>query len=291
MCGQLERAPSSGREHLQAYVVFPVQRTLAALRQACEGHAPHFEAARGTHQECIRYCSKEETRLGGPWFWGETPSDGGADNGTAQAARRVAALAPDHSFTDLLTHEETASYCAKYMRAAEMVYHAARAAARPRFDPLASLHPWETTVLRHLNAPPSDRHLLWIFEEQGRAGKSTFARHLTTLFRTVVFDGAGHLPDLMYIWFQQHEKAQLVIVDFPRSCLISQPYVTFLETLKNLHGTSTKYQSRPFSWHHIHVLVFANSPCPRGSFSADRLASTHWRIDPSTLDGLVLVNY
>lgn len=67
--GQLERAPTTGRLHLQAYVELASKRTLSVLSDWLPG--AHFEIARGTAAANIEYCSKSDTRVDGPWEYGD----------------------------------------------------------------------------------------------------------------------------------------------------------------------------------------------------------------------------
>ncbi len=71
---QLESG-ENGTPHFQGFVVWtsPVR-----IRQACArlGGAAHIERAMGSDEEASKYCQKEETRVEGPWFWGDCPHQG-----------------------------------------------------------------------------------------------------------------------------------------------------------------------------------------------------------------------
>jgi len=63
---QHERAPTTNTLHLQGYLCLLVPRTLIGIKRSIF-HAPvnttaHLEVARGTRDECVAYCSKEESR-------------------------------------------------------------------------------------------------------------------------------------------------------------------------------------------------------------------------------------
>lgn len=62
---QLESAPDTGSLHWQGYIVFKRPIRLSALRGLLA--TAHWELARGDHASCFAYCSKEETRVDGPW--------------------------------------------------------------------------------------------------------------------------------------------------------------------------------------------------------------------------------
>jgi len=66
---QKERA-STGQIHYQGYVEFSKSYRLNRVRDLVSVNA-HFEARRGTAAEAIAYCKKEDTRLEGPWEFGE----------------------------------------------------------------------------------------------------------------------------------------------------------------------------------------------------------------------------
>jgi len=73
---QKERAPS-GEIHYQGYVEFKKSHRLNGVRAIIAGNA-HFEPRIGTAAEAIIYCKKEETRIEGPWEFGEASKGSGA---------------------------------------------------------------------------------------------------------------------------------------------------------------------------------------------------------------------
>jgi len=66
---QLERG-EQGTLHFQGYVEFKESKRLAGVRKALGGN-PHVESRRGTQAQAIAYCSKEGSRVLGPWKFGE----------------------------------------------------------------------------------------------------------------------------------------------------------------------------------------------------------------------------
>lgn len=65
---------AEGTEHLQGYVAFSKQLRLAGVKKL--DNTAHWEARKGTEQQCIDYCSKVDTRLLGPWELGERSRPG-----------------------------------------------------------------------------------------------------------------------------------------------------------------------------------------------------------------------
>lgn len=78
---QKEIAPETGTVHFQGYLHFSRVQSLAYLKKWISP-IPHFEAAKGTLEQNIAYCSKEDSRAEGdeaevgPWRGGEEPEQG-----------------------------------------------------------------------------------------------------------------------------------------------------------------------------------------------------------------------
>lgn len=87
---QLELAPETGTPHFQGYINFENNPRLSVVKAVIRGE-PHCEPARGTHEECVAYCTKEESRVEGPWFY---PDEATVRGFSGQGARTdLAALA------------------------------------------------------------------------------------------------------------------------------------------------------------------------------------------------------
>lgn len=82
--GQAEVCPRTLRRHAQFYCHLSSARSLTAMKKSLTDldrslSTVHLEAARGTHQECITYCTKEESRdTQLPWsfVFGQPPRPG-----------------------------------------------------------------------------------------------------------------------------------------------------------------------------------------------------------------------
>ena len=72
-CWQLE-AGENGTPHLQGYVVLEKKKRLGGIKKL-DGTA-HWEVRKGTHEQAKAYCTKELTRVEGPWEFGEEPRPG-----------------------------------------------------------------------------------------------------------------------------------------------------------------------------------------------------------------------
>lgn len=63
---QIERAPTTDRLHYQGYIVFNRPVRLPTVKRLL-GRTVHAEHSRGSLQQNRDYCTKEESRVFGPW--------------------------------------------------------------------------------------------------------------------------------------------------------------------------------------------------------------------------------
>ncbi len=72
---QLERS-DSGTPHLQGVVLFEKPCRLGTVKKCVCMEGAHWEAKKGTWDQAIGYCNKEDTRVEGPWTIGKRPCPG-----------------------------------------------------------------------------------------------------------------------------------------------------------------------------------------------------------------------
>lgn len=71
---QLELAPTTGKLHAQGWVRFKTARQLSGLVKLTRDEgAPHWERAFAGEDDNLRYTSKLESRVAGPWSFGIPP--------------------------------------------------------------------------------------------------------------------------------------------------------------------------------------------------------------------------
>lgn len=71
---QLEKAPETGRLHIQGFIQFKNALTASALKDLFPG--AHIELCTSSEKSNERYCSKSKTRIAGPWLFGKPTSQG-----------------------------------------------------------------------------------------------------------------------------------------------------------------------------------------------------------------------
>lgn len=76
MICQVEKAPSTGKYHIQGFISLSKRTPLTMLKRLFSKTA-HWEVARGTPKENKEYCTKSESHINGPWEFGELPGGKG----------------------------------------------------------------------------------------------------------------------------------------------------------------------------------------------------------------------
>lgn len=86
---QTEECPETKRRHQQGYVQFHKQCRLKTAVERLGGNGIHVEAARGTAEQCRKYCTKEETRIAGPFEKGIMCRGAGVRTDLATMAAKI----------------------------------------------------------------------------------------------------------------------------------------------------------------------------------------------------------
>nr|WAE42373.1 MAG: replication associated protein [Cressdnaviricota sp.] len=67
MVFQLERSPTTNRDHLQGYLELKAPARLKQIKEILGSDQIHLEIRHGKREQAIAYCKKDDTRIEGPW--------------------------------------------------------------------------------------------------------------------------------------------------------------------------------------------------------------------------------
>jgi len=107
-----------GTDHIQGYVVFTVKKRLQWLKDNCDDRA-HWETRRGSHPQAVAYCSKEDTRVDGPWTTGDDSNVPGKKGERTDLKRVFALMAAGAKEIDIMKDADLVAVWARYYRAIE----------------------------------------------------------------------------------------------------------------------------------------------------------------------------
>lgn len=86
---QLEKAPTTGKLHVQGYVQLKKKARMSTVKGILHHDDAHLETSKGTPRQNLSYCTKADTRLLGPWEFGEKPTGQGARNDLLEVAKEI----------------------------------------------------------------------------------------------------------------------------------------------------------------------------------------------------------
>ena len=164
-CWQHERVE---HDHIQGYVQMQGQKTLKQMKEFFEPYHPHLEKQKARKNTDARdYCLKEESRIDGPWEYGEFIS-AGSNKGKQ---REQVCRSPERMA------EENPSVYRRVKARMSLEAHMSGMACLPE-----NLKPWQILLEKLLTEDPHDRNIIWVYGPKGGEGKSTFAKDFSTFF-------------------------------------------------------------------------------------------------------------
>nr|AHC72255.1 master replication initiator protein [Faba bean necrotic yellows virus]AHC72263.1 master replication initiator protein [Faba bean necrotic yellows virus] len=245
----------AGNIHFQGYIEMKKRTSLAGMKKLIPG--AHFEKRRGTQGEARAYAMKEDTRIEGPWEYGEfipTIED------------KLREVMNDMKTTGKRPIEYIEECCNTYDKSASTLREFRGELKKKKAISTWELQrkPWMDEVDALLQERDG-RRIIWVYGPQGGEGKTSYAKHLVKT-RDAFYSTGGKTADIAFAWDHQ----ELVLFDFPRSF---EEYVNYgvIEQLKNGIIQSGKYQSVIKYSDYVEVIVFANFTPRSGMFSEDRI--------------------
>ena len=77
MIGQVELSPETKKEHVQLFFIAKKPQRLSGIKRIFNIESVHAELAESSSDACRKYCSKEDTRVIGPYEYGIFPESQG----------------------------------------------------------------------------------------------------------------------------------------------------------------------------------------------------------------------
>ena len=288
---QHEISPTTGKKHLQMWLYKDDKNFgFEAIRHLLSKHGkPHIFYAKGTLGENIAYCSKVESR--DPLFKnkyatnfveGSIPLD--VSNGSGKRTDIIQAVSyVDSNVISVqqllrVTDEKNLNCLVRHHQ-----YFAARVRARPPAKQVIDeLYEWQAVLLSYLTKEkPHSRAIIWVHSTEGNYGKSYLAKLLETNFEALTV-GNCKSADVAAAYFGQ----PIVSFDFTKTTDWDMVNWSTMESIKNGHIFSPKYEVVSKVYKQPHVVVFANKSPDRSKLSADRFYVIDLDIDPSLSVGI-----
>lgn len=258
---QLEQG-ESGTLHLQGFVRFDKNKRLSALKKL--DATAHWEVCKAP-AAAVDYCSKEDTRIFGPWTIGSPKGKQGQRSDIDEAVARIAA---GDAIVDIISDIPSALRYRNHLLShrQDVLNNEAKRQRREK-NVEAVLKPWQQELGDMLSLAPDGRHFVYIFERTGNAGKSWMGHYLESTKGALCLR-PGKIADLAYAY----EREPIVVFDIVRTNVegsITNVY-GFTESLLDGSIFSPKYGSVVKTFDPPHVVIFSNAPPDYTAMSKDR---------------------
>ena len=131
------------------------------------------------------------------------------------------------------------------------------------------LKDWQKIIMEDIKKK-DDRKIIWVYDEKGNAGKTTFAKYLCKNYGALYVSGKS--ADIKYAIAQcleEDKEVEICIWDFPRSL---ENYVSYeaIEAVKNGIFFNSKYESGMCVFESPCVIIFSNFEPDYEKLSKDR---------------------
>lgn len=120
-CVYQEELGANGTMHLQGYLEFNKVVRMSWIKDKLNEDTIHLEKAMGTPQQCRDYCTKEDTRIGGPYEFGEIGKGSGSRNDIIKLRD---AIMSGKRGRDLFLDDETCVAATKYAKGTQNMVEA-----------------------------------------------------------------------------------------------------------------------------------------------------------------------
>lgn len=266
---QKEKCPETGKKHIQGYAEFKMPVRFSAV-QKMFGEKCHCEIRKGSQQEAIDYCEKEDSRVYPPFRWGSPAQKTGGCNSKA-----VVAWIREHSLTCSYKDyvEEFETEFIRYGNNMEKLWHMFK------YKPKSFLHgellPVQDEMISMMDEQ-DDRDIPWVCDDDGGCGKSALCDFLIDR-GDVFWASTGGYKDVFHAYSK--DPKPFVVMDLTREegqedKKIGHVY-GILEAFKNGKAFSGKYDSTSLSFPKPKVLVLANTVPNPGKWSSKGIQSRY----------------
>jgi len=244
---QKEKCPETQREHYQVFIQFTRTIRGKTVQELCGDTSCHLDSRTDYPDKAAAYCQKEDTRIDGPWEFGEFKSRKPGKRNDLVSVRNK--IREKRKYSEIMDDDDLVEACAKYPKFVEKVFFSVKRQKEPQIE----LYEWEKQVLELLRAPPVHRRIIWIWSSGVNTGKTTFAAYCEYHFD--VLQGTKLLWDML----QAYKSHEIIWFDFTKAQSGYESYSN-LETLSN-HKTqlSTKGDNIQ-KYIEAHIVVTSNHP-------------------------------
>lgn len=259
---QVEKG-KEGTVHIQGYVELKQASRLTGIKKLFP--RAHIERRLGTQQQAIEYCSKEDTRIEGPFEYGTKRVSKVKSLSFREYFEKTLKPTPSLDMDSLFTKDSlnTVVHSSKIKEYIKLEFNRRqRQALRDEFKD-AILRPWQEDLISKIEMKDK-RKVYFVIDYKGNNGKSWLGKYLMATKHAVVLTNSKS-SDIAYCY----NGEPIVCFDFARS-LEGRINYSIIEQLKNGLIFSPKYKSKAKIFYPPQVIIFMNFDPDRFALSDDR---------------------
>jgi len=253
LVGQPEIAPATGHVHGQFFAVMTGRVRPGQVREVFP-HC-HVERMAGTVDQCIAYCSKEES-WAGTWRLelGDRPVSAQGKRSDLETIRDL--VKQGMAWVDIIDFVPQAMRYSKEIKAYRLALEEKKDVAPEQLE----LRPWQQELFELLLGPVLTRRIFWISSVHSGVGKTTTLRVFGDMYPGTVLMGCRKMADLMHAYDVLTHR--VIWFDLARSDPLDAEMTSILETLSNGgYVFSGKYESCQKRVR-AHIVVTTNRSAP-----------------------------
>lgn len=260
---QLENCPKTNRIHAQGFLQLETKNTITWMKSNINSSC-HFEICKKNIQTNIDYCSKEESRVDGPWHKGNLVLQGQRSDisDTMEYVKGKTTLS-----SDIINSTTYLKYHKGIEKIIENNKHEEITSEMNNLYSIFVLNNHQQFFFDLLKNQ-SNRTINWIWDEVGNIGKSEFGKYMHFIHNAFLCIN-GKPADI----FHAYNNQDIVIIDLPRKTNVTNLNYEILENFKDGYIFKSKYDSKMIIRKSIKLIIFSNS-CP----DTNNMTQDRWNI-------------
>lgn len=223
--------------HLQGYIEFNNPIEFNSIKKLND--RLHIEKAKGTRQQNIDYCSKENNFI------------------IKKLSKSNVAL------------PRTCKKISKEEQKKQFLKDVENLVLEQEYNNV-TWYQWQLDIIKICESKPDNRKIHWYWEPKGNVGKTFLFKFLAIKFTCIICDGKKNdIFNQVKLSFDNFKMPSIILMDIPR---YNNDFINFgvLETLKNGILYSGKYEGEKIIFPIPIVICFSNEPPDKSNMSLDR---------------------
>lgn len=268
ICYQLERGKKTGTLHMHIYCHWTSRKRKSSILKIWPRAAKILVP--NCPDKCRSYCMKEDTRVEGPWEFGEYEKleDYRVGQGSSLDLKEACELVKKEGIDSVA--EKMPEVFVRHHRGLQALHNKIRPPIVEEFE--YEMREDEKNLLIQLGEKPNFRTIFWIWSYESEKGKTRFLNFVCSKFSEKIILGCEREMDTLYL---VNDKTKIIWFNVPRQQPLDAKFTSQLENLSDGGlKASTKYETK-MKLVSAHIVVTCNRPPPHEKLPK-RIIELNW---------------